>query len=244
MIARRVPSTLVQRDVPRRDRKDTCAPRATRASPRQPGDGATCCAMRSFPRHRAGPTCPMFFSAAWCSKVSSACRGSALRHRGHQQAGLRDRAHDGLRRFACLHRDLCIDRHRLPGSHPREGWADGDAKSLSWDRCRDLAAVAAMVAYTVLVLKKPQLRATGARCFHDATAMASSIVLLLCLGLTMLDSIHYRPCAAPAGAAANAGAGVRVAHQVPLDAAMADRVASARRPIRGRCRMSASRRNL
>ena len=28
-----------------------------------------------------------------------------LRHRGHHRAGLRDRAHDGLRRLAALHRD-------------------------------------------------------------------------------------------------------------------------------------------
>jgi peptide/nickel transport system permease protein len=61
----------------------------------------------------------------------------------------------------------------------------------------------AMVAYTVMVLRRPGLAANWKKVFRDAAALSSSVVLLLCLGLTLLDSVHYRPllAAAPGGQA-------------------------------------------
>jgi peptide/nickel transport system permease protein len=64
--------------------------------------------------------------------------------------------------------------------------------------------IAALVAYTVTVLRKPQLAANWARVFRDAPALASSVVLLLCLLVTLLDSVHYRPRLPPAAGAVNA----------------------------------------
>ena len=60
--------------------------------------------------------------------------------------------------------------------------------------------VAALVGYVVMVLRKPQLAATWGRVFRDAPALASSVVLALCLIVTLLDSVHYRaPLPAVAG---------------------------------------------
>ena len=65
--------------------------------------------------------------------------------------------------------------------------------------------LAAMVGYAVLVLRRPQLAANWSKVFRDAPTLASSLVLLLCLGVTLLDSVHYRPRLPPA---AGAGPGV------------------------------------
>lgn len=90
--------------------------------------------------------------------------------------------------------------------------------------------VAGLVGYTVLVLNKPQLRANWRRVFHDAPALASSIVLLVCLGVTLLDSVHYRPLLPPVSASAGAAAEAAPAYESRtksvLDAAMADLLAS------------------
>ena len=53
--------------------------------------------------------------------------------------------------------------------------------------------LAALIAYAVMVLRRPQLRANWSKVFRDAAALASSLVLALCLLLTLLDSVHYRP---------------------------------------------------
>jgi peptide/nickel transport system permease protein len=53
--------------------------------------------------------------------------------------------------------------------------------------------VAALVAYAVLVLRRPQLSTNWSKVFRDGPALASSLILVICLGLTLLDSVHYRP---------------------------------------------------
>ena len=45
--------------------------------------------------------------------------------------------------------------------------------------------IAALVAYTVTVLRKPQLAANWAKVFRDAAALSSSLVLVLCLLVTL-----------------------------------------------------------
>lgn len=83
--------------------------------------------------------------------------------------------------------------------------------------------LAAMIGYLWLVLRKPQLKANWRKVFHDAPALASSIVLLLALGVTLLDSVHYRSLLPPQpGAAANAAPAYESRTKSLLDAAMAD----------------------
>ena len=78
---------------------------------------------------------------------------------------------------------------------------------LLWTDAAIWLLVAAIGAYAVTVLRKPDLAANWRKVFADAAALTSAIVLLLCLGVTLLDSVHYRsrlpPAAgAPAGAVA------------------------------------------
>jgi peptide/nickel transport system permease protein len=50
----------------------------------------------------------------------------------------------------------------------------------------------ALTGYAVMVMRRPGLRANWTRVFADAPALASAVVLALCLGITLLDSVHYR----------------------------------------------------
>jgi len=61
--------------------------------------------------------------------------------------------------------------------------------------------IAALVAYTVTVLRKPQWAANWAKVFRDAPALVSSMVLVLCLLITLLDSVHFRPQLPPVAGA-------------------------------------------
>jgi peptide/nickel transport system permease protein len=75
-----------------------------------------------------------------------------------------------------------------------------------WTDAAIWALVLAIAVYAVAMLRRPDRAASWQRVFRDAPALASSIVLLLCLGVTLLDSVHYRaqlpqPAGAPAGAA-------------------------------------------
>jgi peptide/nickel transport system permease protein len=84
----------------------------------------------------------------------------------------------------------------------------------------------ALAGYVAYVLRAPQLRANWRRVFHSAPALASSLLLLLALGLTLLDSIHYRPLLPPApGAAANAAPAYEARTKSVLDAVLGDLVA-------------------
>ncbi len=52
--------------------------------------------------------------------------------------------------------------------------------------------VAALLAYVFYVRRQPNLASTWVKVFRNAPAMASSVVLLACLGVTLADSLHYR----------------------------------------------------
>jgi len=65
--------------------------------------------------------------------------------------------------------------------------------------------VAALVAYVVYVRRQPNLAASWAKVFRNAPAMASSVVLLACLLVTLADSLHYRAALPPAAATSAAG---------------------------------------
>ncbi len=50
-----------------------------------------------------------------------------------------------------------------------------------------------LVGYGIYVVRSPGLSANWRKVFRDAPALASSVILLLCLLVTLLDSLHYRP---------------------------------------------------
>ena len=69
---------------------------------------------------------------------------------------------------------------------------------LLWTDAAIWLLLLAVVAYGAMVLRKPQLAANWGKVFRNAPALASSMVLLLCLLVTLLDSVHYRPRLPPA----------------------------------------------
>jgi peptide/nickel transport system permease protein len=78
---------------------------------------------------------------------------------------------------------------------------------LLWTDAAVWLLMAALVAYGWHVMRRPNLRANWRKVFADAPALASSVVLLACLLVTLADSLHYRlrlPSApdAPAGSVA------------------------------------------
>jgi peptide/nickel transport system permease protein len=86
--------------------------------------------------------------------------------------------------------------------------------------------LAAMLTYAVTVVRRPQLAANWRKVFRDAPALASALVLLICLFITLLDSIHYRPRLAGANAAASTTAAFDARTRSLLDAALWDLVQS------------------
>ncbi|MDP2006607.1 MAG: ABC transporter permease, partial [Rubrivivax sp.] len=95
---------------------------------------------------------------------------------------------------------------------------------LLWTDASIWLLVAALVAYVVMVLRKPQLAANWGRVFRDAPALASSLVLLLCLGVTLLDSVHYRARLPAAEGAVNAAPAYEARTRSLLDDLLADLV--------------------
>ena len=97
---------------------------------------------------------------------------------------------------------------------------------LLWTDAAIWLLVAALVAYAVSVLRKPELAAKWGRVFRDAPALASSIVLLLCLGVTLLDSVHFRPLLPPAPGVKDAAPAYDSRTRSLLDVALADLLAA------------------
>ena len=85
---------------------------------------------------------------------------------------------------------------------------------LLWTDAAVWMLVAAGLAYGAAVLRSPGLRRSWRRVFSDAPALASSVVLALCLVVTLLDSVHYRAAlpalagAGPTGTTASGAAAV------------------------------------
>ena len=97
---------------------------------------------------------------------------------------------------------------------------------LLWTDAAVWALVAALAAYAVMVVRRPQLAANWRKVFHDAPALCSSLILLLCLGVTLLDSVHYRPLLPPAAGAPNAAPAYDTRTKSVLDAVLQDLVLS------------------
>ena len=62
-----------------------------------------------------------------------------------------------------------------------------------WTDATVWALVAFTIGYGVMVGRSPNLKANWRKVFRDAPALCSSLILALCLLITMADSVHYRP---------------------------------------------------
>jgi peptide/nickel transport system permease protein len=95
--------------------------------------------------------------------------------------------------------------------------------------------VAAMVAYALYVRRQPNLAASWRKVFRNAPALASAVVLLACLALTLADSLHFRSVlppapGEPAGSAAH-DARVRSVLDALLSGLVESREATYSRPL-------------
>ncbi|MEF7615836.1 ABC transporter permease [Aquincola sp. MAHUQ-54] len=86
--------------------------------------------------------------------------------------------------------------------------------------------LAALAAYAVMVLRKPALAVNWRKVFRDPAALSSSVVLVLCLGVTLVDSIHYRPLLPPAPGVEGAAPAYEARVRSLLDAWLWDLVES------------------
>jgi peptide/nickel transport system permease protein len=78
---------------------------------------------------------------------------------------------------------------------------------LLWTDAALWLLVLALAIYAVTVMRRPALAANWRKVFHDPAALASSVILIVCLFLSLLDSVHFRPrLAAVAGATNSATA--------------------------------------
>lgn len=86
---------------------------------------------------------------------------------------------------------------------------------------------AALLAYGWVVWRNAALAATWKKVFRDPAALASSVVLLACLAVTLADSVHYRALLPPApGAAKDAPAAYDPRTRSLLDAMTMDLIES------------------
>jgi peptide/nickel transport system permease protein len=97
---------------------------------------------------------------------------------------------------------------------------------LLWTDAAVWLLLAALVAYTFAVLRKPELAAKWGKVFRNAPALASSMILVLCLGVTLLDSVHYRPLLAAAAGVKDAAAAYDSRTRSLLDATLSDLLAA------------------
>ena len=79
-----------------------------------------------------------------------------------------------------------------------------------------------LVAYAVSVVRSPELAGKWGRVFRNAPALASSIILVLCLGVTLLDSLHFRPLLPPAAGVKDSAPAFDSRTRSVLDVMLAD----------------------
>jgi peptide/nickel transport system permease protein len=86
--------------------------------------------------------------------------------------------------------------------------------------------LAGTVAYAVIVLRSSNLRASWRKVFRDAGALCSSLILAICLVVTVADSVHYRPLLKPASGDARAAVAYDTVTHSLLDLALSGLVDS------------------
>lgn len=84
----------------------------------------------------------------------------------------------------------------------------------------------AMAGYALYVRRQPNLAATWRKVFADSPAMASFVVLVACLLLTLADSIHFRSALPPAAGAPAGSVAYDARVQSLLDVLLRDMVQS------------------
>lgn len=82
----------------------------------------------------------------------------------------------------------------------------------------------ALAGYAFSVWRTPEKRQRWGRVFRDGGALASAIVLVLALGVTLLDSVHYRPLLPPAPGAEPGAPAYDTRTRSLLDAVLSDLV--------------------
>lgn len=90
---------------------------------------------------------------------------------------------------------------------------------LLWTDAAIWLLVAAAIGYVWMVRRRPNLVATWRKVFTDGPALASFVVLLVGVLITLADSIHYRPLL-PQAAAAGSSIAYDVRTKSVLDAAL------------------------
>jgi peptide/nickel transport system permease protein len=97
---------------------------------------------------------------------------------------------------------------------------------LLWTDVSVWLLVAALVVYFVTVARSSGLAANWRKVFGDAAAMASSVVLIACLLVTLLDSVHFRSLLPPTAGAPQQAAAYDTRTRSVLDALLAGLIAS------------------
>ena len=80
--------------------------------------------------------------------------------------------------------------------------------------------VVALVAYGWTVRRKPNLSANWGKVFRNGPALASSLVLMACLLVTLADSVHFRAVLPPAAGVKDGAVAYDTRVQSLLDAAL------------------------
>jgi peptide/nickel transport system permease protein len=93
---------------------------------------------------------------------------------------------------------------------------------LLWTDASIWLLIAALIAYSIAVWRSPALSANWRKVFRDSAALGSSVVLLLCLLVTLLDSIHYRMLLPPTASAPNAAPAYESRTRSALDYVLGD----------------------
>ena len=97
---------------------------------------------------------------------------------------------------------------------------------LLWTDTTVWALVAFTIAYAAMVARSPNLKASWRKVFRDAPALCSSLILALCLVVTMADSVHYRSALKAAAGSTQGSVAYDTVTKSALDFMLSDLVAS------------------
>jgi peptide/nickel transport system permease protein len=97
---------------------------------------------------------------------------------------------------------------------------------LLWTDATVWALVAFMIAYGWMVARSPNLKASWRKVFRDAPALCSSLILAVCLLVTMADSVHYRLALKPAAGSPTGAVAYDTVTRSSLDYVLSELVAS------------------
>ena len=91
--------------------------------------------------------------------------------------------------------------------------------------------IAALIGYALYVRRQTNLAATWRKVFTDSAALAASVVLGLCLLLTLADSVHFRSRLPPAAGAPEGSVAYDARVQSLLDVVLRPLVQSLPPPV-------------